>query len=132
MNKFTLSFQTRQTEVRKNSWVRLYTTAGEIIAQYCPCTEAFSIASNGCHQWTYTFCVQDTDLPSAIESVCGITPDIMVEPYLQAIEPVNFEDSLTVEVTGSGTELDPYSFSVILDPDAGNTIQENAEGLYAG
>jgi hypothetical protein len=110
MNKITLSFQVRLTAVRTNGWVTIYTSAGEVLAQYCPCTETFSIDSNGCHKWTYTFCIQDTDLPSAIETACGLTSDMVVPPYVAAIPPINLADSQTVDVQGTGTELDPYNY----------------------
>lgn len=131
MNKFTLSFPVRQLEIRINSWLRLFTTAGEIIVQYCPCTEAFSLGSNGCHSWTYTFCVQDTDLPSAIQDVCGITSDILVAPFMLAIPPINFEDTITVDVQGDGSELLPYNMNVIIDPDPDNDLEARANGLFA-
>jgi hypothetical protein len=130
MNRFTLSFQVRQLQIRINSWLRLFTDAGEIIVQYVPCSERFSLDSNGCHQWTYEFCVQDTDLPSSIQDVCGITTNILVPPYLLAIPPINLEDTDTIDVQGDGSELNPYNFNVIIDPDLDNDLEARANGLF--
>lgn len=129
-NKFTLSFINRQLAVQANSWVTIWTTFGEFIAQYIPCSESFRIGANGCNEWTYTFCVQDSDLPSGIESVCEITPAILVSPYLTANDLIFLEDTLTVDVVGAGTENIPYNFNVIIDPDIDNDLEGRANGLF--
>lgn len=129
MNKFKLSFLYRQLSIRTNVFLRLYTTLGDVIVQYCPCTEEFQIV-NGCEQWTYTFCVQDADLPAGLD-VCNITADIVRPPYLAAIPPVSFEDSLTVDITGDGSEGNPYSANLIIDPDAENGVESRANGVFA-
>lgn len=130
MNKFNISFSTRQEVIKANLWLEMQTLFGPMVVQYCPCTELFGESSNGCTQWTYTFCVQDNDLPSGIESACSITPDILVAPYLTALPHPYLEDSLTVDVQGDGSEAVPFNFNVIVDPDTDNQIEERANGLF--
>jgi len=69
-------------------------------------------------------------LPSGITDVCSITPNILEEPYLLAIPPINFEDTPTIDVEGDGSELLPYNMNVIRDPDPDNDLEFRANGLY--
>ena len=129
MNQFTLSFQTRQLQIRTNFWIVLHTRYGDFIVQYVPCSESFTVS--GCWKWTYTFCYQETDVPSGLD-ICNLTSNVLVPPYLTAIPPIFLEDTLTVDVQGNGSELLPYNFNVIIDPDIDNTIQARADGLFSG
>ena len=128
MNKFFLSFRFRQLLIRQSTFVRIFTELGSFVAQYVNCSERFRI-KNQCDEYTYQFCVLDQDLPSGLD-ICGITADILVEPFMEAILPINLEDSDTVDVQGDGTELNPYNFNVIRDPDAANDLEERANGLF--
>ena len=127
MNHLTLTFLNRQLQVRTNSFLRLLTSFGEVFVQYVPCSERFSIRS-GCTNWTYTFCVQDCDIPAGL-SICALTEDVLVPPYLEAISLV-FEDSPTAEVNGAGTELNPYRVDVRIDEDPDNDLTVLAGGLF--
>ena len=69
-------------------------------------------------------------MPSGITDVCSITPNILEEPYLLAIPPINFEDTPTIDVEGDGSELLPYNMNVIRDPDPDNDLEFRANGLY--
>jgi len=129
MNKFTLSFLTRQiNQIIINGFVTIFTEMGEIRAQYVPCSEEFKIV-NGCAEWSYTFCAQDSDLPSGMD-VCSITADMLIPPYLMAIPPIFFEDSDTTTFTGAGTETNPYQVNVTLDPDPNNGMEVRANGIF--
>lgn len=131
MNQFTLSFLVRQLGIRTSLFQTLHTLFGDLIVQYVPCSETTTIDSHGCVVWTYTFCVQDVDLPSGIASVCAITPDVLTAPYMNAVAPLYFEDSDTVDVQGNGSSILPYSFHVIIDPDTDNALESRANGLFA-
>jgi len=62
-------------------------------------------------------------------SICALTEDVLVPPYLEAISLV-FEDSPTAEVNGAGTELNPYRVDVRIDEDPDNDLTVLAGGLF--
>ena len=129
MNEFTLSFFKRQiAQLIINQYVTLYTTYGNFLVQYVPCSERFSI-KDGCQNWTYTFCVSDSDLPSGLD-VCNITPDIIEEPFLLAIPPCSIVGSDTITITGAGTQLNPKQIHLKIDPDSDNDIEVRAGGVF--
>ena len=107
-NRFTLTFSSRQTAIRRSSWFKIGTIYGPMLCEFIPNSEQ----KKGDGRWSYSFFVQPEDVPPALD-ICEITPAQLVSPVLAPLLPQVIESSDSIEVSGAGTELSPLHLEVI-------------------
>lgn len=122
-SRFTLTFPSRQTAIRRSSWFKIGTIYGQVLCEFVPNSEQ----KKGDGSWSYSFFVQPEDVPSAL-NICEITSAQLASPVLTPLLPQVIESTGSIEVTGAGTELSPIHFEVKISTDSGNKTEIGTDG----